>query len=290
MQACVALEQENCLLEGLDCEAFERGIQRTIEEHGLFSRDSKVLVACSGGKDSTVILHVLKALGYDVEAITVDAHIGCYTEENLRNLRRTCDGLGVRLYEVSFRKEFGGGMCFMQQALKAKGHGYKNCHVCGVLRRQLLNKHSRTLHADVLVTGHNLDDEAQAIMMNLMRGQLFLAARTGPKSEGGGGFTPRVKPMYFCRQKDVVAYSRLKGLPVKYTECPCNSEAYRREIRAMFKDFTEEEKENIVRQFLWLQPALKRLHAGPKAGSCSTCGEPSSGSMCAACLMLREAA
>ena len=137
MQTCLTLvdESQDLCLEQFDQVAFEASIQKTIEEHHLFTKENKVLVACSGGKDSTVILHLLKKLGYTIEAITVDAHIGCYTEENLKNLRNMCETLGVKLHEIAFRKEFGRSMCYIQSVLKSKGYNYKNCHTCGVLRR-----------------------------------------------------------------------------------------------------------------------------------------------------------
>lgn len=296
MQTCLTiLEQDHDpLAEAFDCEMFEQKIQQTIEEYHLFTKESKVLVACSGGKDSTVILHVLKKLGYTVEAITVDAHIGCYTEENLKNLRRMCQELGITLHEIAFRKEFGRSMCYIQTMLKTKGFDYKNCHTCGVLRRHLLNKYSKDIQPDVLVTGHNLDDEAQVVIMNLFRGQLFLSARIGPKSNniGDSRFIPRVKPMYFCHERDVVAYSRKKQFPVHYGECPCSSDTYRRDLKSFFNEFGEEKeqiKANIVQQFIKLSPALKKRYASQtRIGSCKLCGEPASDRMCSACLILEK--
>lgn len=281
-------------MEAFDCDTFERKIRQTIEKYSLFTKESNVLVACSGGKDSTVILYVLKKLGYTVEAITVDAHIGCYTEENLKNLRGMCRELGVRLHEIAFRKEFGRSMCYIQTMLKTRGYDYKNCHTCGVLRRHLLNKYSKEIKPDVLVTGHNLDDEAQVIMMNLFRGQVFLSARIGPKSSniGDNRFIPRVKPMYFCHERDVVAYSKKKQFPVHYGECPCSSDTYRRDVKRFFDEFGEEKervKADIVRQFMELSPALKKRHASRTAiASCQLCGEPASGSWCSACRILSK--
>jgi len=296
MQTCLTILEEahDASVTSFDSDAFEQKIEQTIREFNLFTRDSKVLVACSGGKDSTVILHVLKKLGYHVEAITVDAHIGCYTEENLKNLRMVCMDLGVRLHEISFRKEFGSSMCYIQTVLKAKGYDYKNCHTCGVLRRYLLNTHSRKIQPDVLVTGHNLDDEAQVVMMNLLRGQVFLAARLGPRTSSvqDGRFIPRVKPMYFCQERDVVLYSKQKRFPVHYGECPCSSDSYRRDLKGLFTAFGEDAervKANIVKQFMRLSPALKRHHASLTAiGSCGQCGEPASGERCSACLILTK--
>ncbi|MBI2147987.1 TIGR00269 family protein [Candidatus Woesearchaeota archaeon] len=285
----------------LDPAAFEQRIQQTITEHSLFTKEDLVLVACSGGKDSTVLLYVLKKLGYTVEAITIDAAIGCYTKENLKNLHALCSSLHVKLHVVEFKKEFGKSLCYIQSVLKENGYHYKSCHTCGVLRRYLINRESKAIKPAVVATGHNLDDEAQAVLMSFLRGSLPLISRTGPKTNSGGDprFIPRVKPLYFTPEKEVVAYSRLKQFPVHYGACPCSSDSYRREVRTLFRDFLsfpadpEEVKNNIVASFLTMKPALMghfSMMSGSPIRECPICGEPASQNICNACAILAKVA
>ncbi|HIG96067.1 TPA: TIGR00269 family protein [Candidatus Woesearchaeota archaeon] len=298
--------EDQRMLAAFRPETVEAAVKKTIETYKLFSYTDKILVACSGGKDSTVILHMLKKFGYAIEAITVNAHIGCYTDENLRNLREMCAKIDVKLHEISFRKEFGKSLCYIQSILKAKGYDYKNCHTCGVLRRYLLNKYSKPLHPDVIVTGHNLDDEAQAVMMNLFRGNLQVCARIGPKtgmvhdsktdhnSATKKKFVQRVKPLYFVRESDVVKYSKLHNFPVYYGECPCSSDTYRREMKDMFKSFGEqrdEVKEHIIKSFISISEPLKAHFMQAEGGAiqeCLICGEPSSKDICNTCALLAK--
>jgi len=99
---------------------FEQRVQQTIEEHNLFSPEDKILVAVSGGKDSTVLLGVLHSLGYPVEALTVDVHIGCYTDENLQRVKKQCEDLGVKLHVRAFREEYGHSVCYIRDAVQEK--------------------------------------------------------------------------------------------------------------------------------------------------------------------------
>lgn len=288
-----------------DPQKVEAIVQSTIEQYGLFDKQDKVLVACSGGKDSTVLLHILKKLGYDVEAITVNAHIGCYTEENLKNLRQICEKINVKLHEISFKKEFGNSLCNIQNLLKEKGYDYKSCHTCGVLRRYLLNKYSKQINPDVIATGHNIDDEAQAIMMNLFRGNIQVCARLGPKTgiveqkkspgqDQKRKFVQRVKPLYLVKESDVVKYAKLKQFPVQYGECPCSSDTYRREMKNMFLGLGGPEKQEaikaqIVQSFLSVAGKLKEHFAQQEdcvIQECVICGEPSSKEVCNTCSLL----
>ncbi|MFC1698103.1 ATP-binding protein, partial [Nanoarchaeota archaeon] len=137
-------------------------------------------IAVSGGKDSTVCLFILNKLGYNIEAITIDAAIGNYTKQNLDNIKQVCKKYKINLNIISFREEFGMSLCYMRSALKEKGHDYSSCMLCGILKRYLLNKYSKKFKFDYLATGHNLDDEAQAFMMNVFRNDFKLAKRQGP--------------------------------------------------------------------------------------------------------------
>ncbi len=296
-QACCTVLPKKAPSEPYDAAfiaQFQEQVEKTINEHHLFTKKSKVLVAASGGKDSTALLHVLKNLGYTIEAVTVDARIGCYTEENLKNLRQFCQKINIALHEIDFRNEFGMALCHIRDRLHANGYDYKSCHVCGVLRRYLINKKAKELSPDCIATGHNLDDESQVIMMNLLRSNVECAARLGPKSGLGDDtrFVQRVKPFYFTREVDVVRYAKMMELPVKYGMCPCSSDSYRREIRNIFSIVpnAEQAKENIMKAFMGILPRLK-AHYGAQEKTlreCIACSEPTNNELCNACSLLQK--
>ena len=106
----------------------------------MISTSDKVAVAVSGGKDSSVLLYILKKLGYDIEAVTVNSNIGCYSDTNLENIKKVCGDLGVKLHVADFKENYGKSVCYMTDVLEEKGMKLGTCTVCGVLRRRLLNK------------------------------------------------------------------------------------------------------------------------------------------------------
>jgi tRNA-5-methyluridine54 2-sulfurtransferase len=260
----------------------EKKIRKTIRINNLFSKTDKIGVAVSGGKDSTVCLYILKRLGYNVEAITINALIGNYSKENLDNIREVCTSQGIKLHEVSFRQAF----------LSAKGYKYQSCMLCGVLKRYLLNKHSKRLKFDYLATGHNLDDEAEAFMMNVFRNDFKLARRQGPisKETSANKFVRRVKPLFFISNEETERYSRIMKFPVRYEICPCSIDAHRREYRVMLAEW-EKKNPGVKYSIVRFQQEMKtNLKAEEKTqpGVCLSCGEPSSGKICKTCHIFKE--
>ncbi len=270
---------------------FEKNVVDTVQQFGLLRKGEKLLVAVSGGKDSTTILYLLHKLGYPLEAITIDAKIGCYSEQNVRNITSFCSSLGIKLHQISFRDAFGGSLCYLQDVLKENGIALKSCTTCGVLRRYLISIHAKRLGADKIVTGHNRDDEVQALLMNYMKNNLEKCAAMGPLVgfAGNKSFVPRAKPFFLTAEKDIVRYAKMHSFPVKYAVCPCASGGYRYTLRDFLRGYEASNprfQENIIQHFLALLPALKKKYASRSFQHCTSCGEPSRESMCRTCQII----
>jgi uncharacterized protein (TIGR00269 family) len=272
-------------------EYLEEKVRLTIDEHSLISPKDKVLVAVSGGKDSTTALFILHKLGFHVEGLIIDQLLGEHSKKNLDNITSFCKESDIRLHVVHMRDIYGCSVCYMKTVLDGKGIHLNSCTICGVIRRNVLNRKAREIGATCLVTGHNLDDEVQTLFMNFVRGDMSCLARTSPKSGviADKRFVQRVKPLYFCLESEVKRYSQIRGFPVVYEPCPCSLDSYRTEVKKYFNLLEMSRpgsKRIMMAGFLRIISAIKAECTGKSIDTCSLCAEPSSGKICRTCALL----
>ncbi len=264
-------------------EYFEDKVVNTIEKYSLISKKDKIAVAASGGKDSTALLHIINRYFGNVTAIAIDEGIPGYRDKTLEDLNKFCDEQNIPLKIYSYEREFG---FKLQDAVKEKN--IVPCRSCGILRRYLLNKMSSSFTK--IATGHNMDDELQSFLMNMMNSNIELMARGGPVTGviKNPGFTPRIKPLIFCTEKEVAAYSLLKGFDIKFTECPNAKESFRAKVRDLLNELEAKNpgiKRKLIKRYMGMLPALKEKYREKisEIRECLKCGHPSENDVCAAC-------
>ena len=260
-------------------EYFESKVQRTIKNHGMIEPGERVGVALSGGKDSITALSILNQLNIELFAIAIDEGIEGYREKTLKIAGEFCKENDIPLTIASFAESFG-------KTVDATS-GEHACSFCGVLRRRLLNDKAKELKLEKLVTGHNLDDETQAIMLNYVRGDLDRLYRLSntKKSER---FVPRVKPLQEMPEKEVGLFAIL-NFDIDFSECPYASGSFRTGIRDFINDLEKDNpgiKFSIRRGYQKLMPYLDS-YPRKELKECQLCGEPTSGEVCRVCDMLK---
>jgi uncharacterized protein (TIGR00269 family) len=272
----------------------ERRFWRAVAEHKLIAPNEKIAVAVSGGKDSVVALHLIadycKNKNCEVAAVTIDEGIKGYRDHSLPVARENAEELKIEHSIVSFKKAYGVTLDEIVKVAKKRKSKQHPCTYCGVMRRSLLNRAARELGADKLATAHNLDDEAQAIMLNYVRGDFSRLHRLGPIYSPREGFVPRIKPMREIPEKEIALYALLKDIKVHLAVCPY-ADGIHTEIRDFLNDFEVKHpntKFMILRMFDKMKPHL--AGAMPEFGiqKCQICGEPTSVSVCKACELLAQ--
>lgn len=282
-------------------QSIERKVKKNMRVHGLVKPGDVIGVGLSGGKDSIVCLYLMHKIlsprrDMKLAAISLDEGIKGYRTDSLAYARDLCKKLGVKHYVYSFKEEFGKTLDQKVRELSKSKKKYDlevSCTLCGVARRYMLNKYSRNLSLTKLCTGHNLDDESQAVLMNYIRGDLYRASRMGPEPVVyDRKFIGRIKPLRFIPEKEVALYAILAGIRYHNEECP-----HRCGMRLEVRDFVNQLEENhsgvkftILETFDRILPSLRSQmeKEQTKVRYCRKCGEPSAREVCKTCELWRS--
>lgn len=265
-------------------------IHMTITRSKLFKRGDRIAIAASGGKDSTVLAHVMKLLnerydyGLNLVLLSIDEGITGYRDDSLETVKRNRDDYGMELKILSYEELYG---WTMDRIVEKIGRS-NNCTFCGVFRRQALDRGAQLLEVDCVVTGHNADDIAETVLMNILRGDTARLQRcTEIRTGGGESSIPRVKPLKYAYEKEIVMYAHFKKLVYFSTECIFAPNAYRGHARAFLKDL-EKIRPTVIMDIIHSGEQLRFRDniKKPVRGNCHRCGFVSSCQPCKACVLL----
>ncbi len=276
---------------------FENRFKKTIRQFKLFSQKDYLGVATSGGKDSMVLLYLINKIfrekRIDFCAIFVDEGTDNYSNNTFKIVNDFCKKNKIKLIYSSHKKEF--GISTQEIGEKYDRKEGTVCTYCGVLRRKTLNRLSNKEKVTKLLTGHNLDDECQTVLMNLLDNDTIRFFRTGPIS---GVIDlefakPRIKPFYLTPEKEIAAYALYNNIPFYDCNCPF----YRTAKRNHFRHFLNEtevihpgSKFSLIKSFLKIKEVtnFKDFVKTEKIKKCKLCGEDSSQEICKACQLIKK--
>jgi len=282
------------------CGSIEDKVRATLAKYGMLQHDDRIMVAVSGGKDSVTLLHILAEIERDfpkasLRAVTVDEGIRGYRDEALKFAVKNCRKLRVEHVVTSFKDLFGVRLDELVKLIEEKARarsGLTPCAYCGVLRRRALNVAAREAGVDKLATAHNLDDETQTILLNMIHGDALRIARVKPSlTESHPKLVQRVKPLCEVPEKEIAFYAYLRRIEFQGVPCPYASAALRNDIRVMLNRMEERHagiKFSLFKSAERIRPALERMAEEARLRECKFCGEPTVGDVCKLCGMLRE--
>jgi len=259
----------------------------------LFNRGDYVAIGASGGKDSTVLAYIMKTLndrydyGLKLVLLSIDEGITGYRDDSLETVKRNRDQYEIPLKILSYEDLYGWTMDKIVAQVGLKN----NCTFCGVFRRQALDRGAMQLEVNKIVTGHNADDIAETVIMNILRGdiarlQRCTAITTGSDADGA---IPRCKPFKYTYEKEIVMYAYFKQLDYFSTECIYSPNAYRGYARSYIKEVEKIRASaiiDIIHSGENLSITDKAKSRMPTQGTCKECGYISSQDTCKACVML----
>jgi len=195
---------------------FRDQVERAVEKDRMFTRDERVLVAVSGGKDSLALWHALQKLGYQADGMYIRLGIAGYSRRSQVKSEAFAARHGLRLHQVDLEGREGFGVPDLLETRSGKP-----CAACGTVKRYHFNKLAADLGYEVVATGHNLDDEAATLFGNVIHWQTDYLGRQGPVLESTHPkLVRKVKPLYRLAERDSAAYSIIERIDYIIEECP----------------------------------------------------------------------
>jgi uncharacterized protein (TIGR00269 family) len=231
----------------------------------MFTTDDRLLVAVSGGKDSLAVWDILLDLGYDATGFYLDLGIGGYSTRSKEAAVAFADRRNAKLIIRSLEEEHGYTVPELSK-LTAR----VPCSGCGLNKRYEFNRAALEEGFDILVTGHNLDDEVATLFGNVLHWNTEMLARQSPALEEriiGSGDTSKVvmvrkvKPLVRIAERESAAFAVLRGIDYIVEECPLvegNTQHKYKEAMTLLEESSPGTKHQMY--FGFLKKAAERFH------------------------------
>lgn len=262
---------------------FSRQVEKAIKKHQLFSRQERILVALSGGKDSLSLMLELKLQGYDVTGLHIDLGIGESSPKARAKVETFCTTHELPLQIIELAAE---DLAVSEVKARIKR---PVCSVCGKIKRHVFNREAIRGGFDVLATGHNLDDEVARLFANTLRWDAAYLSDQGPCLPAENGFVRKVKPLYRLSEFETANYAFLQGVDMHKEGCPYSRGASfttHKELFAGLEEAMPGQKLQFYEKFLdagRAHFAASEEKDGVLVSPCVRCGYPTSAEICGVC-------
>jgi len=270
-----------------------RKTAKTISKYKMIQNDELVAVAVSGGKDSLALLNIMNKMAgnhnFRIKAITIDEGIPGYRDEALEIVEKFCKNLKVDLKVYSYKELF---ELSLDEALDLReDEKISSCSICGTLRRRAMEYAAKDICANVIATGHNLDDTLQTFIINMLSGDTSKVGWMDPDTSGNS--LRKIKPFCEIYEAEIVFYAFTNDIPFQSEPCPHMNEGIRTEIREFLNSLEKQHngiKNNLYRSIIKVSQIVKGSSHKQKM-ICEKCGSECTGTTCSVCnlvLKLKE--
>ena len=270
-----------------------RKTAKTISKYKMIKNNELVAVAVSGGKDSLVLLKIINEMAathnFRIKAITIDEGIPGYRNEALEIVEKFCSELDVEHKVYSYKELFD---LTLDDALELReNEKTSSCSICGTLRRRAIDHAAKDIEADVIATGHNLDDTLQTFVINMLSGDTNKIGWMDP--DNSQNKLRKIKPFCEIYESEIVFYAFTNNIPFQSEPCPHMNEGIRTEIREFLNSLENQHsgiKNNLYQSILKVSQIVKNSNYKQKT-CCERCGSECTGRICSVCsvvLKLKE--
>jgi tRNA(Ile)-lysidine synthase len=179
-------------------------VKKTIERFHMLSPGDRIVVAVSGGPDSVCLLSVLHALAEELDLILHIAH--------LDHLFRGKESADEALFVAALAKKMGIPATIEKIDVPAFCHeqGLSSQEGARIARYEFLNTVAKSIKASRIATGHTADDQAETLIMRLLRGAGVSGLSAIPPIRGAV-----VRPLIEITRAEVLEYLKEAGLEFK---------------------------------------------------------------------------
>lgn len=245
------MNQEDTRKETLEFNKLQKCIRRNvgnaITDYNMIEDNDVVMACMSGGKDSFAMLDILLGLQkvapikFEVIAVNLDQKQPGFPEHILPAY---LESLNIPYYIVD--KD-------TYSVVKEKiPEGKTTCGLCSRLRRGTLYSFAEKIGATKIALGHHMDDIVETLFLNIFHGARMKAMPPKLRSDDGRNIV--IRPLAYCREKDLIKYSEYKTFPI----IPCNlcgsqENLQRQAIKAMLGEWDKKEPGRVESVFKSMQ-------------------------------------
>ena len=264
-------------------------VLKTVKRYKLIKPGSRVLAAVSGGKDSTTMLAILNKLrselNFELYTLHIDLGIGEYSRKSREVVDRLARRLNIPAIFLNVKEIL--GLSVPELAVKARR---PYCSVCGIVKRYLMNATAVELNADVIATGHNLDDMVAYAQKEFLNQNLEALKKLGPKTPSIEGLAVgKIRPLYETYEREALIYALVNSLGFVEDECPYARDDSLENILKFKMSELEGDggftgiKLSFIRRFASNLASGTEVNASGSNSSCSFCGLLASSEVCSYC-------